>query len=823
MNGALRWLLDLDSLAPGAAGVEFGFERPIPAWGWALVALAAAALAWWSYRRLEGSRGGRIALGSLRAALLLVLALLVAGPRLIKPNETEEKDWVLVLADRSGSMGVKDAPAAGDGSAARMTRDAQLRASIAGAKAELAALAEDRVLVWLGFDSGAYELAGKGGEVELGEANGRRTSLGRALEQAMRRAAARPVSGVVVLSDGRSADEPSRAVLRRLEQERIPVFAVPLGAAEPLADLAVREVDSPRLAFVRDAVPVQVELERLGGAGDAAAGAVAELVDQDTGAVLDSRPVEWNEPEPGEEGGSGVRTARVTLTHKPTRAGTSKWTVRVRPESGAGADLIDENNRAEFAIELVDRPVRVLAVDGYPRWESRFLRSMLVREETVAAASLLLAPGRRYLQEGAITLDALPRSPEEWAQFDLFVIGDVYPGVFAPEQLAQLRERIAAGGAGLIFIGGDGATPGAWRGTELADLLPFTLAEGVGITTRSGGGLPTFSGPVLMKPTMAAERLGVLRLADAPDPDGLYWPRVLSDPDTGWSNLYWAQRIDPSILKPTAEVLAVAEPADATSEADGTTPLVLSMRYGAGRVLYVATDEIWRWRYGRGELLPERFWLQMIRLLGRESLARSGKPAMLEVSPRRGEVDRPAQVELTLLDQALAQAAPGSMRVRITREGNIDDDRTGTSPEEVAATELTLTPAGDSRPGQQSARTFSTTWLPTMSGRYKVEAIDPLVAAAGGLSVRAEVWQADDELRMPQTDHGSLARLAAASGGQVVSPADLAQITRLLPNRRLKLTGDPDIETLWDTPLALMVVVLIVTVEWVGRRLLKLA
>lgn len=823
MNNALRWLLDLDSLAPGAAGVEFGFERPIPAWGWALVAIAAAALAWWSYRRLEGSRPGRIALGCMRAALLILLAVLIAGPRLIKPNETEEKDWVLVLADRSGSMGVKDAPGAGDAAAARITRDAQLRAALDSAQGELAALAEDRVVVWLGFDSGAYELSAEGGEVALGEANGRRTSLGRAMEQAMRRAAARPVSGVIVLSDGRSTDEPSRAVLRRLEQERIPVFAVPLGSPEPLADLAVREVDSPRLAFVRDAVPVQVEFERLGGAGDSAAGAVAELIDQDTGAVLDSRPVEWTEPEAGAEGEPGARTARVTLTHKPTRAGTSKWAVRIRPESGAAADLVDENNRAEFAIELVDRPVRVLAVDGYPRWESRFLRSMLVREETIAAASLLLSPGRRYLQEGAITLDALPRSPAEWAEFDLFIIGDVYPGVFAPEQLAQLRERIASGGAGLIFIAGDGSTPGAWRGTDLADLLPFTLGEGVGITTRSGGGLPTFAGPVLMKPTMAAERLGVLRLADVPDPDGLYWPRVLSDPDTGWSNLYWAQRIDPSILKPTAEVLAVAEPSDATSAADGTNPLVLSMRYGAGRVLYVATDEIWRWRYGRGELLPERFWLQMIRLLGRESLARSGKPAMLEVSPRRGEVDRPAQIELTLLDQALVQAAPGSMRVRITREGNVDDDRAGTSPEEVISTELTLSPSSDSRPGGQSARSFSTTWLPTMSGRYRVEAIDPLVAAAGGLSVRAEVWQADDELRMPQTDHSALVRLASASGGQVVAPADFAQIAKLLPNRRLKLTGDPDIETLWDTPLALLLVVLLAAVEWIGRRLLKLA
>ncbi len=825
MNNAIRWLLDLDSLAPGMSGVEFGFERPIPAWGWALVVLGAGLLAWRAYRRLEGSFTARVALGSLRGALLVLLCLLIAGPRLVKPNETEEKDWVLILADRSASMTVTDAPGEGG---SRTSRDAQLAGALAGAKDELARLAEDRVVVWLGFDAGAFELgpaeASARTGVTLGEATGRRTSIGRALEQALRRAAARPVSGVIILSDGRSADEPSRAVMRRLEQERVPVFAVPLGAAEPLADLAVREVDSPRLAFVRDAVPIQVDLEQIGGES-AGVGAVAELIDQDTGEVLDSRPVEWHSGVDGAEGQSSTRTARVTLTTRPTRAGTSKWSVRVRPAGGAvqGGDLIEANNRAEVAIELVDRPVRVLAVDGYPRWESRFLRTLLVREESIAAAALLLAPGRRYLQEGAITMDSLPRSPEEWSQFDLFIIGDVYPGVFAPEQLAQLRDRVAVGGAGLIFIGGDGSMPGAWKSTPLADLLPFTLAEGVGVTTRTGGGLPTFGGPVLMRPLAAAERLGVLRLADVPGADGMYWPRVLSDPATSWANLYWAQRIDPAILKPTAEVLAVAEPADAASDANGTTPLVLSMRFGAGRVLYVATDEIWRWRYGRGEFLPERFWLQLVRLLGRESLARSGKPALLELSPRRGEVDRPAQIELSLMDQAMVQAAPATMRVRITREGNVADDRAASAPEEPVSTELTLTPTGERRPGGAGARSFATTWLPTVSGRYRVEAIDPLIAASGGLAVRGEVWQADDELRMPQTDHAALARLAEATGGKVLSATELGQVSKLLPNRRLKLSGDPDVETLWDTPLALLLVVIFVTAEWAGRRLLKLA
>ena len=94
--------------------------------------------------------------------------------------------------------------------------------------------------------------------------------------------------------------------------------------------------------------------------------------------------------------------------------------------------------------------------------------------------------------------------------------------------------------------------------------------------------------------------MGVLQVVTR---GGATWPQALSDPSYGWSQLHYAQRIEPGKLKPTAEVLA-----ETAQTFRGTPlPLVLHMRYGAGRVIYVATDEIWRWRYGRGERLPEQF------------------------------------------------------------------------------------------------------------------------------------------------------------------------------------------------------------------------
>jgi hypothetical protein len=849
MNRAIEWLLDLRTLRFGQDGVEFSFARPLPAWGWALVVLAAAAMSWWTYRRLEGRVSWRAALAGMRAALLVLLAVLLAGPRLVRPNETEEKDWVLVLADRSASMGIRDVPAEGgvggiqegggsegglpaargghaDGQ--RASRDEQLRSILAGSSRTWAALAADRVVVWLGFDSGVFDLqpepprsggaaAGATGEprppVILGEAAGRRTAIGRVLEQALRRAAARPLAGVVILSDGRSADEVSKATMRRLEAEKVQVYAVPLGSPEPVADLAVRSVQGPRVAFVNDLVPVEVEVERLGAAqADGTRWGTARLVDQATGLVLDERPVG-----PPADGGG---TDRVVLTARPTGdggAGEARWVVRLVPDR---PDLVAENNEAALDIRLEDRPLRVLYFDGYPRWEYRYLKNLLVRERSVSSAALLLSEGRRFVQEGDQPVVALPTSPEEWRAYDVVVMGDVRPEMFTEEQLAQLRDHVGVNGAGILWIAGESATPGAWTSTGLADLLPFSLR---GAMAR-GSGVEPWPEPVLMRPTALAERYGVMRMTDrenAGAPAGVrWWPSELLDASLGWPAFRWAQRIDRATLKPAAEVLAEAVPADpgsaASAESTGAAPLVLSMRFGAGRALYVATDEVWRWRFGRGEDLPERFWLQMIRMLGRESLARSGLAARLLVSPSRAEINQPVRIGAELLDQRLVDGAGPSIAVRVTRLGE-----RGEEDAHVADLTLSAEGAAHSRSGP-GGRAFATLWTPTEAGRYRVRTVNAL-DGADALAADCEVWLPDDELRHPEADHAFLQRLAESTGGKMLGISEVDTLPRLLPNRRVRLVGTPDEESLWDTPLAMILLLGLLTTEWAGRRLMKLA
>ncbi|NNF43719.1 MAG: hypothetical protein HKO59_04825 [Phycisphaerales bacterium] len=769
----VRWLLDLERIPANADDLRLVWEHPLPAWLVVFLVMMLAALAAWSYSRLAGGRLTRGLLAGARFVVLLLALTLLLGPVLELPRETVEPDWVMILADRSASMTIADAPG-------RVTRNEQLEELVRVNTPTFDRLAADRQVRWLGFHAGAFNLDAATAPpdssrvdvttpLDFGPPDGQRTNLAAALGQALQRAAARPVSGLVVLSDGRTADPPDRAVLRRLQAEAIPVFVVPLGSPEAVGDLALRRVDVPRRAFVRDKVPVVVEVDHFGG--ETALGGAVVLVDDATGAELDRVEL----PEGGE-------TDRVTLTAEPALAGETQW--RVVIETGA-PDLIPENNIKPILIELVDRPLRVLYVEGYPRWEYRYLKNLLVREKSIESSVMLLSADRDFAQEGNQPITRLPRSPEELARYDVVILGDVPAGFFNADQLDMMRNHVADRGAGLLWIGGERSTPSSYAGSTLADLLPM------------GGSLklPAIGHGVTIKPTELAERLGVLRLVTA---DGAGWPASLLDPSYGWSSLYYTQRINPARLKATAEVLAeTVQPVDGAP-----SPVVAHIRYGAGQSIYVATDEIWRWRYGQGELLPDQFWIQMIRMLGRESLTTAGARAVLDVRPRRLEINQPMRVDLQLLDAQLTEDRRASVAAVLETE----DGQT------LADLELRRVPGSGHR--------FAATYLPEVSGSLQVRLSDPTL---GSLALRApvEVYAPDDELRRPQTDHGTLAHLAAATGGRVLAPDELAALPELLPNRSVR-TINPLRERIWNTPLAFMLVLLALTAEWVGRKVVRL-
>jgi len=763
--------LGLRELSLSDAGLTLEYARPLPAWGWLLVVIAAFLFAGWSYGRLLGSRQVRICLACLRAGVLVLMAILLSGPQVVRTDERVEPDHVLMLVDRSASLGIADMT---DAAGHPRTRDAALRDAVA-AVPDAFVESEKRRFAWYGFGGEPRPIGATPSAWPRADAPA--TPLRTAIDRVLDETAGKPVSAIVLLTDGRSPQATGSDLVQRLQQRAVPVFVVPLGAEKAPLDYAVAQAEAPDRAFVRDIVPVTVRVDRVGGEDDDAQHARVVLRDPATGGVLDEQPLADTEPgEPVRLAGRGEAVGRVT------------WEVAViyDPPAGRSAERVTTNNAATVTVELIDRPIRVLYVDGYPRWEYRYLKGMLVREDSIDSSILLLSADRHFGQEGDTPIARLPADPEEMLPFDVIVIGDVPANYFTADQMALMRDQVGVHGAGLLWMGGPRSTPGSYAGSILEALLPMR---------EPAAAQPANATSIAMQPAPAARALSVLQLR-GPSSDN-DWP-------TDLPSLRWAQEL--GALKSAAEPLATAE----STGSDGALPLVLRMRYGAGQSLYVATDETWRFRYGRGELYFEQFWLQLVRMLGRQRVQQADDLAVLTLSHRQVNVDDAVVVEVELRAAAAAESRPARIEVTVADLAQADG---------AAVDRLELLPA----PRNESASrpVYRATWRPGTSGALEVRVTEPALASMG-LARRLDVIAADDELRRVLPDHARLETLARQTGGQVVALDELDTIAALAP-ARTRIIPDDVRESLWDSTAALAVVVLLLAMEWVLRRLIRLA
>jgi len=765
MNGLLNRIFGLDDIGFGSPDTAFTFLHAPGLWAWALALIAIGALSWWSYRGLSGGRLLRASLASVRTLLVLAVLLLAAGPMLERVTMHTERDTVLVLLDRSGSLETPDAGG--------QSRDAQLRAMLETGAEPWNTLAATKRVSTYGFSDRATLLSTKDIPKDPGPLGGRGSNIAGAIRAALDANTASPIAGIVLVSDGRSTDTIDPELLNQLASARIAVYPIALGSPDPVRDLSITRIQTPDLVFADDRVPVRVDLAWTGPGGVGDQPATLDLVDHTTGQTIRSIPID-----PADFAQTGEH--QYTLLHELKAPGENTLDVVLRT-AGAG-DLNADNNAGSATVRVADRPLRVLYIDGYPRWEQRYLKNLLTREDSIAGTTMLLAPDRHYVQDGDVLISRVPTSASEWSPYDVVILGDVRAELFTPEQLDGLREHIATHGAGLLWIGGPSATPSSWFATSAAGLLPMTIGE---------RGVDTWNQPVTMGSTPEADRLGILQLGENGRAERL------SDPGTGWSQLRLVQRIEHADLKPAAAVLAESYPIDGSAD---TTAAVLTMRYAAGRVGYVATDEIWRWRYGRGEALPERFWLPMIRMLARGSVARGSTPALLRVSPATPEPLAPVQITIELLDQSLIDTLPSSLEATITRTGGED-----------APTIVSLAGDGPLRLGS---------WIPSEPGHYRVALSDP---ALSSVVAQAVVLESSDERRSLDTDFVLLDELASTTQGQSMQPKDFGAIPALLPNRARITALPPNRVPLWNRPLVLVLLILLVTTEWIARKALRLA
>jgi hypothetical protein len=399
----------------------------------------------------------------------------------------------------------------------------------------------------------------------------------------------------------------------------------------------------------------------------------------------------------------------------------------------------------------------------------------------------LWSADRDFAQEGNMAVTRIPTTREEFDLYDLFVIGDVAGGQFSDAQLEELRRAVTERGAGLLLIGGERSMPMQWIGTPLEDVFPMRLTNS----------MPRQPEPVAIEPTSLAKGLGLLRLGDGDD----HWPPELGRDGPAWSRLQWMQRIPFEDLKPTSEVLATA--VGSTTEPVGAA--VLSMRFGAGHVVYVATDETWRWRNGIGEAYQERFWIQLVRYLSRAGLSAASGGAQLTVEPTTITVGQAATIRIDVKDELVQRRLPDAIDATVSRS---------TQREDVIRLSTDAATKGSLVVG------LAGVWQPRQAGEHEITVTD--AAFGGTLTARVRVIEPDDEFARPETDHATLESLCASTGGRLLTAADLYDLSTIIPDRST-FTERIERVPVWSSPLALILLVVLCGLEWSIRRVVRLA
>ncbi len=824
---------------------ELRWDALPPAWVVVLVVLPLAVLVgWWGYRRESDlSPRRRALLAGLRAAALLFFALVLCGPYMELSDLRRVRSHLVVLLDTSDSMSTEDAyepedaralakaTGLGEDAVAHTQRLDLARAVLTNrANGLLERWTEDFRVHVLTFGSqltplvktgddvdeagGADATAGDGGAA-LTPADSVRAALGgvRAGEPSTRigqalatlldtfRLRDEPVAGVIVVSDGQNNGgvPPPLAAGRRAGTAKVPVFAVGTGDPRSPRNVHVSNLRASEVVLARDAVQFQFSVRAKGFEGRPAR-IEMRLVDADgapTGAprlvTPDSIVL---------EGGDAEQEVRVT--HVFESAGTYTLRIGVPPQP---EERIEVDNWVTHTIRVIDRKIKVLYVDGPPRWEYLYLSNALTRDiDTMLAHTLLLGgdpatPQRATHAPGWQPLSAAERMPsrDKLFEYDVVILGDVAPDelgrttALSEQALQDLHEFVEKGG-GLMMIAGGLANPSMYRDTPLAGLLPV-------VVDRTAEALdPELDSSVGFEFRLTPEGLAspLMDVTGDPGRSKQLWENAES-----WRQ-YWSY---PALrAKTLARVLAVSGDARHTNKF-GPRPLIALMLYGRGRVLYIGVDSLWYMRKEAQDRYFYRFYGEAVRNLATYKLLGGNKRFKIATDRDEYALYDPVRVTLDVLDRDFNPSTDAEQTVQL--------DMPGEQPGTREVVDLTVPAAAQHEPG-----VYRRTIAPARPGQYRISA-----QPEGDDDERPEkvftVTRSSLEGRELLLDEKTLRDMAdASSGGRYMN---LWELPELAPAKRTTpVPTDPRPDPLWDTGWTLAIALGLLAAEWLLRKRFQL-
>ena len=431
------------------------------------------------------------------------------------------------------------------------------------------------------------------------------------------------------------------------------------------------------------------------------------------------------------------------------------------------------NNQRTLRLAAITQSYRMLIIDGRSRWETRYLRNVFERDQQWHVDTVIAGPGTdaAALPRGDDG-NQFPASRDQLFEYDLVIFGEISADLLAGHEYQWLREFVAIRGGGMVFIDGQRGRLRQLTEQNLATLLPVEwLPDAVA------------SKPTSLQLTNKGAVEGALQLAVDDQQNRRFW-----------TELPPPHRIVAVAALPGAEVLVEV------SVEGRQRPAIVTRSYGAGRVLYQAFDETWRWRYKAADIYHQRIWNQLAKFVMPRPFAVSDEYVSVDSGSVSYDFGESVDIRVRLMGLDGKPAVGATADALVWQDGRV-----------VSTVSLTADP---DVPGIYRSRTGA---LP--GGEYEVS-----VRAAGYsesvLKARSRfVVLPPESGEMEQTvaNETLLQQMAVASGGGYLREEQLNGLPELLsPLSRGRVVESDTL--IWQSYWWFAVVVILLTVEWLLRK-----
>ncbi len=796
------------------------FDDPRTLWvllGVAFVLLASF-VAWFYYRERDTLRGPmRWLLSGLRIVALAALGLYFLSPEKRVDQQVVTDSQVVLLVDTSLSMSVEDESSQDQ---TKITRSAAVRQMLATSPlidtlqkehhVVLAVFDEkmNRVMRWErevletpnAVDAVAVETNAEKPQAVLPkwgqmlEPRGGETRLGAALRSVLEEESGGPLAGVIVLSDGGQNSGAKPLEVADLAGERqTPIYVVGVGSTAPRRNLRVQEMNAPSRVYPDDKATVSCLIQ--------AEGFVGRTVD-----------VELYAREAGIAGATGDRIGREQITFgeegevvplkfdfEPAEVGRLGLEVRILapPDDQNAAD-----NRREVEVEVVETESRVLLIASGAARDYRFLRNQLRRDKYMQVDVWLQQAQPGISQDADQLLKKFPENKAELYEYDCIVAFDPDWTILDAEQVDMLESWVAEEAGGLVVIAGPIHTASWVQSPEHTGIRSLYPVEFQRRLTLLDDGLYGSKTPWPLDFSRDGEESDFLWLGDSASESRSLWSQF-----TGVFGCYAVKG-----PKPGARVLARYSDPDAGLSVD--RPVYLAEHfYGAGRVLYFGSSELWRLR-SLGVEYFEVLYTQLIRHVSQGRLMRGSSLGRLLVQRDRYSVGDDVVVRAQLSTESREPHVAKRVTARV-----ISPDGNGRN---------LVMKADEDRPGN-----FVGQFSVRQEGAYRIELPVPNVLD-DQLVRRLQVTAPNLEFDKTRRDENLLAAVANRSGGRYYTSlqtaaegnSNLQPVAQMIESRAETriLRGTPDRDfTEWLNRILLGVICGALCLEWLLRRLMRLA